>query len=137
MRKRRGACTLCDREIFDIVERFAVGALDGEPRKVGRPHDDACRVTLLLADGSHCDVTFCATCVPEVGPATLPTIWRKTMGAFAHERENYTALSPQQQAPTPEQAAKVEADLIRLRANVPLGVLRVETWADIAAREKI
>ena len=98
--KKLGCCTLCGMPVFDMDDR---GLL---------PLEEARRVTLILADGTTTDLTFCAGC--EVGPEQMPAIHRVMLESWAAEGG-------------PDPVAQID--------NIPLGVIREEPWRDALRRE--
>ena len=76
--KRLGCCTLCDREVFEVVRRYTEGEVAGWPKQVGAPHAEARRVWLVFADGTIGAATLCGECA--VTPETLPQVLRRLLG---------------------------------------------------------
>jgi hypothetical protein len=80
--KLTGCCSRCDVEVFDVVTR------DPEtrhPKRLGRAHEDAMRVSFLLVNGSRMDLTFCAACANELQPADYPALWTRVMVSWVAE----------------------------------------------------
>jgi hypothetical protein len=114
----------------ELVERWAEGLTLlktdwGEPvfeilapGRLGQPLENARRVTLVLLDGTHADVTFCTDC--EVSAKTLPRIHRILLEAWLGEG-----------APMAVRRKVMRSQL----TNIPLGVLREESWRDAMKRE--
>lgn len=74
--KIAGCCSICDIEVFDVIRR------DPEtraPRELGAPHDDACRTTFLLINGSQMSLTMCDDCMKTLTPKQYPILWRRVL----------------------------------------------------------
>ena len=84
--KITGHCTLCDGPCFDVLavnsehERFP-----GEPKRLGKPTDDAVRVSFMLMDGSKTSLTFCGPCAETLPSVGYLEIWRKNMRSWMRE----------------------------------------------------
>jgi len=58
-----GCCTLCDREVFDVLSHFMEpDPRAGQPKALGEPFECARRVTYQLDNGSIMEITFCDSC---------------------------------------------------------------------------
>jgi hypothetical protein len=75
-----GCCSICDQEVFEILEKK-----DGIPTRVGQPKDEAQRVTFLLSGGEHMDLTFCAQCASVMNEEDYPELWKKVLRSWEHE----------------------------------------------------
>lgn len=132
-----GCCVLCDKEVFEIFQRARRDAAIGRiPLKIGRPHPEARRVTLVLANGRRMDVSLCGDC--EATPQTLPELWRIVRRGLAIEgrneyRDAYT-----------REAGRGRIHRLKLYQqwltgawqlgqvyNVPLGVLYEQPWTEV------
>ena len=120
MPKVAGSCTLCGKMTFDVLRQNA----DGTPIRLGKPHDTARRLHFVLADGSTMSLTFCEPCARDLAPIHYPIIWQNVLEAFRREVELLEARDPERHE------ARVRA-ASRLAANVPLGVIATERWADL------
>jgi hypothetical protein len=81
-----GCCSSCDKEVFDVVERFSSAEDNaGMPKRIGAPHDDAIRVGFLLANGEQMDLTFCAECVDSLSSDDYPQLWEKVLRSWVVE----------------------------------------------------
>lgn len=86
--KIAGHCTTCNCECFHIVERNGEDERrPGEPKRVGKPHDDTVRITFLLINGSRMDLTFCGHCANSITPSDYTPIWQKVMRSWTREIE--------------------------------------------------
>lgn len=77
--KLNGCCTLCDKEVFEVVRR------DPETRapiQVGKPLENAMRLTFVLADGTKMDLTFCAECLPNLLPGSYQFLWKRVLASW-------------------------------------------------------
>lgn len=120
MPKCAGSCTLCGKMTFDVLRQRP----DGTPARLGRPRAEARRLHFVLADGSTMALTFCEPCARDLTPIHYPIIWQKVLEAFRLEIEQLEARDPERHA------ARVAA-ASRLAANVPLGTIATERWADL------
>lgn len=79
MRKITGCCTICDKEIYEVLDRFP----NKEPRRIGKPLDLIQR-DYILTNGNRFTLSFCKECNP--GPKEYPAMWRKIMNSFIYEQ---------------------------------------------------
>ncbi len=79
--KITGCCSMCDKEVYEVVTRFP----NREPRALGRELDVVKR-NYILSGGNHISLTFCSDCKPE--PKDLPALWRKVMKTFIYEQSD-------------------------------------------------
>ena len=77
-----GACTRCDKNVFEVVRTDTQTRL---PLELGAAHDDAMRVTFILVNGTRMDLTFCADCASTLVPAEFPHIWQRVMLSWISE----------------------------------------------------
>lgn len=134
--KSTGCCTICDKEVFDILERYPSYLPDGtkhphseEARKVGLALPDAKRVTFVLLDGSHCDLTFCSNCTP----GKISDMWKKCIestifDALPDTRAKINEPSIRYKFDTREQMICAKF-LINLVYNIPFGELYAIEWS--------
>lgn len=80
--KLNGCCTKCDKEVFEIVTR---NPDTREPIRVGKPLENAMRLTFILADGSKMDLTFCAECARGLLPDEFSFLWRRVLRSWVAE----------------------------------------------------
>ncbi len=126
--KMVGACTVCDASVFEILTVFPDGhSLAGENRSIGRPNDNAVRVSLVLTDGSTIDLTACEGCVEEL-ENTLPAVWLKCLNTFKHE--DRTRVERGVQSFTGDQRQTHVDMLTRLALEIPLGIMNIRKWTD-------
>ena len=133
--KTLGHCTLCDKEVFEIIRRYPSYLPNGsdhpyanEPMKVGKPLPDAKRVSFVLLDGSRCDLTFCSTCEP----GKLSDMWKLCIdatikAALPETREIVNPPGVQYEFGTREQMICAKF-LINFAYNVPFGELYTIPW---------
>lgn len=87
--KIAGACTCCDAMCFEVMSRNeAHERRPGEPKRLGKPNDDATRITFLLFDGTKTNLTFCGACATALNPDKYLEIWRKVMRSWLREQED-------------------------------------------------
>ena len=77
--KVSGACSKCDKDVFDVVQDSPL------PRKIGAPHDDAVRATFVLVSGSQMDLTFCQHCFEGLTTQDYPWLWRRVQLSWEAE----------------------------------------------------
>lgn len=131
-KKLIGHCTCCDKAVFDIVEVYPHDhPYAGEPRKIGNPHDDALRVTVILTDGKHIDVTICSYCFRS-GDFSYNDIWDSIKSAWALEVSDEHCKILQKPVYTPEQRSNMKKWLDPLCDQGILGTLCVRKWRDVA-----
>jgi hypothetical protein len=81
-----GACTRCNKEVFDVIERFPPESVfAGKPRRLGSPNEDAMRLEFVLAGGEHMDLTFCKSCADGLSNEDYAELWEKVMRSWAAE----------------------------------------------------
>lgn len=81
-----GCCTRCDQHCFNVLAVYGPDErLPGEPKRLGSSLDGATRVTFLLYDGTHTDLTFCASCADEVSSADYVEIWEKVIRSWKRQ----------------------------------------------------
>ena len=127
-RKIAGCCTLCDKELVDVLSRWVEGhPYAGEPRDIGKWHDGAMRLDFVLSGGSTTTLTFCEDCAGEA-ESRLPEIWRKCLAGLAFEVEHYVAIGH----PPMEDVHRrnVDASNMKLAGEIPLGVTSRQKWRD-------
>ncbi len=131
-RKRMGACTVCDREVFACDSRWKVGPLKGDIRSVGVPEPDTRKVTVVRASGHTTTWTVCGKC--QVTPDLFPALHRKEMNALAAERACYDDHSdPLMDICYPfeaDQHANRERTYKLFAFDIPIGVLCESLWMD-------
>lgn len=81
MHKITGCCSLCDKEVYEILKRFP----NREPREIGKKLD-AVQKTYILTNGNHFTLTYCKDCDP--GPKDFPALWRKVLNTFVREQSD-------------------------------------------------
>lgn len=74
---------------FEVMSRNeAHERRPGEPKRLGKPNDDATRITFMLFDGTLSRFTFCGACATALNPAQFTEIWRKAMRSWLREIED-------------------------------------------------
>ena len=117
--KKTGCCTLCDVEVYEVIDRHPSGPYEGNPRTLGPPLANIRRPTFVLADGTTCQITFCAECEPT--SENIPHIWNRVLEATMYEEVNKTAIGIGYRSS--EHQARVDDHHHHLVNAVPLGVL--------------
>lgn len=96
--KIAGCCTRCDGHCFDV--RAVWGAherLPGEPKQLGAAMEGATRITFLLYDGTHTDLTFCESCAAELSSADYVAIWQKNIRSWKRQLDAKPAEATEQE----------------------------------------
>ena len=118
--KKTGCCTLCDAEVYEVIDRHPAGhPYEGNPRTLGPALKNMRKLTFALADGTTCQMTFCTECKPT--PENMPDIWKKVLEATMYEEVNKTAIWIGYRSLTHQ--ALVDRHHRKLVDAVPLGVL--------------
>ena len=60
--KLPGRCSVCDEPVFEVVQVWNDGPMQGRARKFGPPLEGAKRATVVLTNGTRSDFTLCGTC---------------------------------------------------------------------------
>lgn len=134
-KKLIGCCSVCDKEVFKILEVYPQEhPYAGEPRRAGRPLEDAVRATILLTDGKKLDITLCEACY-EVSELHISLIWKRLLYSWAQEvtPENLQALGKPQL--NKRQREQVDKWLVEMQSQAILGIVYAERWTEIKERE--
>lgn len=125
-----GHCWLSGEPCFEVLERFAQDhPLGGHVRRNGKAFPEACKVELLLVDGTHTHVTIHEDCVGEVKDK-LNELWHAIMDRTAWEWSNRDKLGVKYK--TDEQIQKVIKSIITQTVNnPPIGILGIVKWIDL------
>lgn len=127
--KTQGHCAVSGEPCFDILETWRDDhPLAGQPRRIGAPYEDACKVALILVDGTIAEITVKQRYVPELY-AHLTQVWRDIKARTRYDRKQHKAYG--QPDFSPDQHATMDAWNLRFNDNVPLGVLAWRKWSDI------
>lgn len=130
--KKPGCCTLCEKEVFEVKQRFTEAPLERWPRFVGRPAEEAMRLTFTLSDGSEADITFCRECA-KTAHDRFDEIWRICTDAAWFENENRAAFGARDDKATRDRGAFD----IAWHENMSIAALkRSEPWFDTLKRER-
>ena len=87
--KQPGLCTLCNIEVFEIVERFPMDhPLEGEVRRVGQMLENGTQIELLLSDNSEMALSFCLDCAKGLTPEQYPQIMARVREAWERELDD-------------------------------------------------
>ncbi len=134
--KINGCCTICDKPVYEVVNRFPEGhILQGKVDRIGQPLDKAMIVTYVLSNGSATTLTVCEGCI-EDARAELSAVWLKCQRSnrwyLRHEAELYGQHAPRRNA---EQQAQVRKDLAASCDLFILGVAKIEKWSERLARD--
>ena len=124
--KTPGNCSVSGEPCFDVLETWADGhPLAGTPKRLGKAHDTAMCVTLVLTDGTTAYITVHRDYLADLH-LHLPAVWRACKERTLFDRKHHLAFgSPDF---SPEQAAQMDEYNLKMNDNVPLGVLCVERW---------
>ncbi len=128
--KRLGCCALCDKECFEIKERFTDGDITGYPKVIGAPLEHARRVHLVFSNGTIGSVTMDDEC-----PRDMPRLFAKIRESWAFEGTNGKREQSGGYSLTLKQQWIMGAVQLEQVKHPPLGVLFEETWMDAIARE--
>ena len=125
--KVAGCCSVSGEECFDVLEYWPADhpVYPGQPRKMGKAHDDALRLTLVLMNGSQMNLTIKEQYLADFHLA-LPQVWALIKQTTRHIRKGHKALG--QQAFDAMQHAQADVNNLQFNDNVPLGVLCWERW---------
>ena len=77
--KVNGCCSKCDKEVFEVVRRDPETR---EPVQIGKPLENAMRLTFILANGSKMDLTFCSDCALGLLPGEYGFLWRRVQASW-------------------------------------------------------
>lgn len=130
-KKLIGCCSLCDKEVAEILQRYPQGHLYvGEPVRIGKFFEDARRATLILTNGSQMDITVCQNCAEEL-PTSLCKLWVKIVSAWKLETTDAHRVAINASAYTEKQRLEVDKWFQTASKEPPVGVLKIENWKDI------
>lgn len=76
-----GGCSICDELVYEVKQTH-----EGEPKKFGRPTDDATRIEFLLFNGRRTSMTFCGSCAEHLTPEQYTLLWRKNLAGYMREQ---------------------------------------------------
>ena len=120
--KRAGHCTLCGIETHEVLQTWKRPGIEGFPRKIGAPHENARLVAIRLSDGSFIEITICAECLPQL-PARMARlrsiVWDSQM--FHFDKRNSFGARPLRK----EQRDKIRADVAKTARAAFLGIIGV------------
>ena len=126
-RRKSRCCAICDKELYDVKEHFvAPHLLAGEPRFINKPLPDAMRVSYVLVSGKTCMITLCREC--SGGKIDLAEMWRRCMRRAVWEHNNRRAMGVEPLRP--EVLPQVDQMLMDQVADVPLGIINIESQVD-------
>lgn len=90
--KIAGCCSICDAPCFEVLGRWDSGEKRaGEPKALGRPNDDAVRLTFLLMNGRVTDMTVCGPCADALTPEQYIELWRRNLCGYLREQDGDAA----------------------------------------------
>lgn len=125
-----GHCSISGEPCFDVVSTFPEDhPFAGQPKRLGQPHPDALRVTLIMASGTNMQITVKECELTELH-THLPEMWRNIKARLRAERKAHKALK--QPDFSDDQHQFMDEENIRFNDNIPLGVLCWERWTDYA-----
>ena len=124
------ACVVCNTEMAESVERwapdFAIQELRGAIRTQGPYKQETRQACVLLAWSGHTTtLTLCGSC--ELTPENLPQVWRECIELQALTLNPHARIAMGHKALSEDQYRKIEASLLLISADRPLGVLYVES----------
>jgi hypothetical protein len=129
-RKKFGCCTLCGREVFEILARWPKGhPLAGQVCQLGHPLPSARRATLVLMSGTIADVTLCDRCPPD--PENLPALWKTCASANAQELDDEYREAIGVEPHNPQQHEAGVDNVRQMVADLPIAVLSVSPWGQL------
>ncbi|MGE0373000.1 MAG: hypothetical protein AB7Q01_14115 [Gammaproteobacteria bacterium] len=128
--KAAGLCSVSGEPCFDVLDYWPSDhpVYAGLPRRLGAPHEDALRLTLILVNGSHMNLTIKEQYLAEFHVA-LPEVWRLVKNTTRTLRKAHKHLG--QVDFTSQQCEVADQHNLAFNDNVPLGVLCWEKWKDI------
>lgn len=86
--KQPGLCSLCEKEVYEIIQRYANDhPLAGKIMKVGKSLDNAYTVQLVLTNGHRMSITLCDEC-HDLKPEDFVKIWEKIKSTWAFQASN-------------------------------------------------
>jgi len=86
--KKMGCCSICDKEIYEIILRYTQPPLERFPRKLGLPKDDAWKVEFALKDGSTMSLSFCEECKNKLTTKQFPVLWNRVLESWVFEMQD-------------------------------------------------
>ena len=107
--KVAGACSICDREVFEVVRR------DPDTRQIlqlGRPLPEAVRADFRMIDGTIASITFCADCASGFDASQIAPLWNRCKASWLAEPGGAEFLKTQE-------------------ANGLLHIERIQRWSEI------
>ena len=129
-RKQAGCCTLCGKEVFEVLARWPSDhPLAGETRQVGSSLPIARRATLVLMSGCVTRITLCDSCDPT--PDRLPELWTVCMQANAQELEDERRVSMGAGVLTEELRDKYTETTRKMVVDLPIAVLSIQRWEEV------
>ena len=121
-----GHCSVTGEPCFDVIEYWPAGhTFDGQPKRLGAPHDDALRVTFVTMKGTLMVLTICEAALPDI-VVNLPAVWASVKARYRAERKAHKELG--QVDFNDKQHAACDQVNLDVNDNPPLGVLCVERW---------
>lgn len=129
MRFEPGHCWISGKPCFDIISKYANDhKLAGHVLRVGNPHPEAHRVTLLLMNGKNASITVHEDCLGEV-QGKLNELWH-TICAGAIQA--YIDAPLADHTLNKEKADEAHKNTVKEFANnPPLCVVSVIKWRDL------
>jgi len=132
--KRVGCCTICDKKVFEVKEVFNKAPMEGWPRRLGKPTDDAWRIDYIMLDGSHIHLTFCTECLETAQqPETYPALWNSVLQTFIWESQPEVRRIMPCAAHTPKQQEAFDQFIEAQMKNALVSVLVAQKWSDVIA----
>lgn len=124
--KQPGLCTVCQKEVYEIVARYSNDhPLAKETKQVGKPLETARRVQFVLTNGSRIDVTLCENCVEDIDSKTMKTIWKQIKKAWLREMTDDHRINIGSQPMTDKQKEGTKTFRKMIATQTIVGVLSI------------
>lgn len=123
--KQPGLCTVCQKEVYEIVARYSNDhPLAKEIKQVGKALETARRVQFVLTNGSRIDVTLCEDCC-DIDSKKMKIIWKKIKKAWLREMTDDHRISIGSQPMTDKQKADSKTFKKMIATQTIVGVLSI------------
>lgn len=129
--KQAGCCSLCDKEVFEIVSWLPNDhPFAGRVAKVGKPLEDAVRVSLLTDCGNQVLATLCEACSSNV-KEEFSRLWDRIVEGWEFEVSEEFHIIMNKKILNPKQKEQQGKWLDCMRKSFILEVLYREKWTEI------
>ncbi len=120
--KQPGLCSLCEKEVYEIIQRYANDhPLKGKVMKVGKALD-AYMVQLILSNGHRMSITCCEKC-KDLKPEDLVKIWDKIKFTWAMQSSNDFRVMAGANPMSDDQKEKYMKWFKGITKEIPIGIL--------------